>query len=142
MAAAPSFFDKVVIARARLTTAETAYDGTGSNLVSPTWYGTAGTSTAPATDWLLKRVEVVCSGNAADSVVNIFYTDSSDANPRLLRSIDIGDPAATSTTVGATSFSEVFGADYTFAAAQGLRFAVTVTPTAGNVEVVAFCERA
>lgn len=141
MAAAPSFFDKAVVARARLTTGETAYDGTGTNLVSPTWIGSGGAG-APTTDWLLKRVEVVCSGNAADSVVNVFATDASDANPRLLRSIDIGDPAATSTTVGAALFSEVFGADYTFAASCGLRFSVTVTPTAGNVEVYAFCERA
>lgn len=141
MATAPSFFDKATIARARLTAGETAFDGTGANLVTPTWIGSGGAG-APTTDWLLKRVEVLCSGNAADSVVNVFATDASDANPRLLRSIDLGDPAATSTTVGAPLFAEVFGADFTFAAGCGLRFSVTVTPTAGSIEVFAFCERA
>lgn len=141
MATAPSFFDKATIARARLTAGETAFDGTGANLVTPTWIGSGGAG-APTTDWMLKRVEVLCSGNAADSVVNVFATDGSDANPRLLRSIDLGDPAATSTTVGAADFVEQFGPDYQFPSGCGLRFSVTVTPTAGNVEVFAFCERA
>jgi hypothetical protein len=141
MATAPSFFDKAVVARARLSVAETSFDGTGANVVTPTWIGSGGAG-APVTDWVLKRVEVVTNGNAADSLVNVFLTDGADANPRLIRSIDLGDPPATSATVGGTDFIENFGSDYQLPAGCGLRFSVTVTPTAGAVEVFAFCERA
>lgn len=140
MAASPSFFDKAMIGRARLSTAETARDGTGSNLVSPTWIG-AGTGT-PDTDWLLKRVVVRATGDAADCIVTVFATDASDANPRIFAEIDLGNPAAGSATDPAGGTEVVFGADFTFPAECSLRFGVTATPTSGHVDVTAFCERA
>jgi hypothetical protein len=140
MATAPAFFDKAMIGRARLTTAETTRDGSGANLVSPTWIG-AGTGT-PDTDWLLKRIVVRSNNDAADCIVTVYATDASDANPRIFAEIDLGNPAAGSATDTAGGTEVVFGADFTFPAECSLRFGVTATPTAGSIDVTAFCERA
>lgn len=138
MAAAPDFFTTPCIGRVSFSAANTAFDGTGT-LQDLTWIG--GGTGAPDTAWMLKRIDITGTGDLADSVVNIFSTDASAANPLLFRSYDLGNPSATSTTASAPLYSESFGPDFVFPANCDLKVTSTVAPTSGNVVVTVFAER-
>lgn len=137
MSAAPVYMATMCVARASLTVANTNRDGTGT-LVTPVWGGTAG-GAPPATDWLLKRIVIAETGDAADSIVTIGSWDGSTY--KFLTDIDIANPAAASATVTGLISDTPF-VEYCFPANWDLRFAVTAAPVSGTVEVHAFAERA
>ena len=137
MATAPVYMSTMCVARASLTVANTNRDGTGT-IVTPTWGGTAG-GAPPATDWLLKRIFVAETGDAADSVVTIGTWDGSTY--LFLTDIDIGNPAAASATVTG-AINETPFVECAFPANWDLRFAITAAPASGAIIVHAFCERA
>lgn len=137
MATAVKYFDTAKMAHCRITTGVAASDGSGSS-TALTWY-----NTAPANDWMLTKVIISASsatgvGNLADSLLHIYVSDGS--TERRLRTIDIGDPAAGSTTVSEYQIEINFGPEWIFPSTVLPRFAVSVTPTAGNVDVVVFAQ--
>jgi hypothetical protein len=139
MATAAKYFDTAKLAYARLTTGVTATDGSGS-LVDFTWY-----NTAPSGDWMLVKAIVSSTsatgvGNPADSQIHFFVDDAT--TPRLLRSIDIGDPAV-GTTANPEYRNEVnFGPEFIFPSTMNLAASISVTPTAGNIDIVIFVQAA
>jgi len=139
MAAAVKYFDTAKMGHCRFTTGITATDGSGAS-TPITWY-----NTAPATDWMLTRVIVSSTsatgvGNLADSLLHIFVDDGT--TNRLIQTIDLGDPAVGSVSVGAWQLPLVFGPEFIFPPTVLVEFAISVTPTAGNVDVVVFAQAA
>jgi hypothetical protein len=135
MAAAPVYFTTAKVAHARLTTGVTATDGSGSP-TDFTWY-----NTAPAGDWMLSRLVISSSsatgvGNPADCLVTIFADDATTL--RKIRTIDLGDPAVGSVSVPEFNLEVAFGPEFVFPSTMNLAAVVSVTPTAGNVDLVAF----
>ena len=139
MAAAVKYFDAAKIGHCRFTTGITATDGSGAS-TPITWY-----NTAPTGDWMLTKVVVSSTsatgvGDLADSLLHIFVDDATTI--RLIRTIDLGNPAAGSVTVGAYQIEINFGPDWIFPSTVLPEFAISVTPTAGNVDVVVFAQAA
>jgi len=139
MAAAIKYFDTAKMGHCRFTTGITATDGTGAS-TPITWY-----NTAPSGDWMLVKVIISITsatgvGDAADSLLHIFVDDAT--TNRLIRTIDIGNPAAGSTTVSGYQIEVAFGPEFIFPSTVLPEFAVSVTPTAGNVDVVVFAQAA
>jgi hypothetical protein len=128
MAAAPSFTSTPRIGIGQVSTANTNRDGTGTIVDVLSAVGvTAGVK--------VFEVVVKSQGDPADSVVTLFLHDGT--NYRLFDEIDLGDPAAASTTVVgyrlSTSYSYLVLPD-----GWKLCAAITVAPTAGVVNVIAF----
>lgn len=139
MASSASFLSSAKIGYARLTGALTATDGSGSP-TTLTWVGGA-----PSTDFMLTQIVVSSTsatgvGDIADSLLHMFMDISGTA--RLLYSLDMGNPAAGSVTTPAQMWVVPFGPAFIFPSAATLAFGVSVAPTAGNVDVVAFCQAA
>ena len=139
MAAAVKYFDTAKIAHGRATTGVANTDGSGTSTAF-TWY-----NTAPATDWMLTKIIFTSSsatgvGNLADSLIHIFVTDAT--TERIIRTIDVGDPAAGSVTVSAYQIEVNFGPEFIFPSTVVPRFAISVTPTAGNVDAVLYAQAA
>jgi hypothetical protein len=144
MAAAQVYFSTMVNFNARITTGVTNTDGSGS-LISPTWWSTTTSAgIAPTTDWLLSGLLITASsatgvGDPADSILQVYAINkASSAEIRKFYTHDIGNPAAGSTTVGEYQLYIPFGPSYTFMANTDLRFSLSVTTTAGNVDVFGF----
>lgn len=146
MAAAQDFFTTMRNFNVRLTTGVTATDGTGS-LTSPTWWSDDGTTSAgavPDTHWMLSGLYISASsatgvGNPADSIVTVYAINkATSAELRKIATIDLGDPAVGSTTVAEFNLYVPFGPAYTFSNGTDLRFNISVTPTAGNVDVFGY----
>ena len=144
MAGAPIYFATVENFHATFTTGVTATDGSGS-LTAPTWWGT---NTPPANDWMLVKLIIVADsatgvGNLADSLLTVFARDPGTGNAvRKIRTIDLGDPAAGSTTTPEYWREEDFGPAYMFQKDVDLRFGISVTPTAGNITIVGIAQSA
>jgi hypothetical protein len=139
MATAVKYFDTAKIAHARLTTGVTATDGSGSGTAF-TWY-----NTAPSTDWMLVKIIFSSTsntgvGNMADSLIHILVDDGSTS--RIIRTIDIGDPAVGSTTASAFQIEVNFGPEFIFPSTVLPEFLCSVTPTAGNLDAVLFAQAA
>jgi hypothetical protein len=139
MATAVKYFDTAKMGYARLTTGVTATDGSGSS-TPITWY-----NTAPSGDWMLTKITITSTsatgvGDLADSLLHIFVDDAS--TNRIIRTIDLGNPAAGSTTVSAYQLEINFGPDWIFPSTVLPEFAISVTPTAGNVDIVVFAQAA
>jgi hypothetical protein len=137
MAASISYTAAAKTAYARLTTGVTATDGSGAS-TGLTWY-----NTAPSTDYMVVRLHVSSTsatgvGDLADSLLHIFVTDGT--TERLFRTIDLGNFAAGSTTLPAGQLEIPLGPEFIFPSAVSLKFAISVTPTAGNVDVVALVQ--
>lgn len=137
MATAVKYFDTAKIAHGRATTGITATDGSGSSTAF-TWY-----NTAPANDWMLTKIifsstSATGVGNLADSLIHIFVDDGT--TNRLLRTIDVGDPAVGSATISAFQIEVNFGPEYVFPSTVLPEFAISVTPTAGNLDAVLFAQ--
>lgn len=133
MAASIKYFDTAKIAYARVTTGAAATDGSGSSTAF-TWY-----NTAPSTDYMWVRAIISASNNAgtadlADCLFNFFVTDGT--TERLVRTIDAGNQAAGSTTTSAGQWEVSFGPEWIFPSTVVPKIACSVTPTAGNVDVV------
>jgi hypothetical protein len=133
MATAIKYFDTAKMGYARITTGVTATDGSGAS-TAVTWY-----NTAPSTDYMLVKV-VISSTNAtgtsdpADSLFHIFVTDGT--TERLIRSVDVGNPSAGTTSTSAGIWEVAFGPEFIFPSSVSLKFGISVTPTAGNVDFV------
>lgn len=125
MAADPTFAVTPVIGRASFTSANTAQDGSGTlqDVVTGDTNGTKITS-----------VVVLGDGDLADSKVNLFLTDGSGSSPLLWDSFDLGNPAASSTTVDIYRVPRSY-ADLVLPAGVKLQATLTVAPTSGNVVV-------
>jgi hypothetical protein len=139
MATAVKYFDTAKIAHGRATTGVTATDGSGTETTF-TWY-----NTAPSGDWMLTKIIFTASsatgvGDLANSLIHIFVNDGSTA--RIIRTIDVGDPAAGSTSVSAYQIEVNFGPEFIFPSTVLPEFTISVTPTAGNVDAVLFAQMA
>lgn len=145
MASAQDFYTTVRNFNARLTTGVTADDGSGS-LITPTWWSTTSSAgVRPANPWMLAGLYISDSsgtgvGNAADSLIRVFaVNNATSAEIRLIDVIDLGDPAVSSTTAkGLGIFVSFQVGRHQFEANTDLRFNISVTPTAGNVDVFGY----
>lgn len=130
MANYPGYASVPRVGVADVSTANTNRDGTGT---------IATVLTAGASGSLVETIIVKSTGDPADSVVNLYLHDGTTAHH--IHAIDMGDPAAGSTTVD--SYRAVI--DLTAESPGGwklpsgwsLRASVTVAPTAGVLKVCA-----
>ena len=145
MAAAQSFFSTMRNFSVRLTTGVTADDG--SSQTGVTWFGSTSGGSAgatPTTDWMLTGLKIVDSsatgvGDLADSMVRMFISDPATGGvTRLIDVIDLGNPSASSTTSKGTNLYIAYGPAWTFGSAAVLSFNLSVTTTAGNVDIIGF----
>jgi hypothetical protein len=137
MASAPVYFATSKTGYARLTTGVVATDGSGAS-TGLTWY-----NTAPSADYMVTRLHVSSTsatgvGDLADSLLNIFVTDGT--TERLFRTIDLGNFAAGTTVLPGGQLEIVLGPEFIFPSAVSLKFAISVTPTAGQVDIVAMAQ--
>lgn len=109
-----------------VTVANTGRDGTGT-LVDIITGVAAGTR--------IERVVVQATGNPADSVVTLFYFDGT--TNWLYDEIDLGDPAAASTTLAGFHAERTYRDLVLPNASCKLKAAVTVALTAGALNVFA-----
>lgn len=139
MAASVKYFDTAKIAHGRATTGVTATDGSGTGSTF-TWY-----NSAPSGDWMLTKIIFTSTsatgvGDLADCLIHIFVDDGSTS--RIIRTIDVGNPAAGSTTVSAYQIEVNFGPEFVFPSTVLPEFTISVTPTAGNLDAVLFAQAA
>ena len=139
MAASIKYFDTSKIAYARATSGVTATDGSGASSTF-TWY-----NTAPSGDYMWVRAIISSTNNAgtadlADCLFHFFVDDGTTA--RLVRTIDAGNQATGSATTSAGQWEVSFGPEWIFPSTVLPEFAVSVTPTAGNVDVILICQAA
>lgn len=129
MAVAPTFTatPRLSVTALTVTQVTTARDGTGT-------LGTVITGVAAGTR--IERIRIVATNDPADSIVNIFLHDGTTAF--FFDSFDIGNPAAASTTVDPTIAEKAYQNLILPSASWTIRAALTVAPTAGNVNVYAF----
>lgn len=134
MAVAPSYFDQALHGHCRLTTGVANTDGTGS-LTAVTW------NVTPTKDYMLTDLVIAASsatgvGNPADSILQMFL-DNGGASARKFLTIDLADPAVGSVTIP-EYFRSVNLGMLILPAAVLVKFSLSVTPTAGNVDVQLF----
>lgn len=139
MATAIKYTDTAKIAHCRATTGVAATDGSGASTAF-TWY-----NTAPATDYMwvkaiISSTNATGTGDLGDCLFHFFVDDGTTS--RLIRSIDAGNQAAGSATTSAGQWEVSFGPEWIFPSTVLPEFAVSVTPTAGNVDVVLICQAA
>jgi hypothetical protein len=132
MASTPTFASAPVLLKGDVSTANANRDGTGTVV---TLTDAAGASAAPAAGRRIEQIVVKSTGDPADSIMTLFLHDGT--NFHLYDEIDMGNPAAGSTTV------ESFRAERTYRflvlpSGWSLRAAVTVAPTSGVLKVLAF----
>ena len=143
MAAAQVYFATAANFHATFTTGVANTDGSGS-LPAPTWWNAGA---APATDWMLVKLVISSDsatgvGDLADCLIHIYARDPGAGNAvRLLRTIDPGNPAAGTTVLPGYQLEVNFGPEFVFQANVDLRFAVSVTPTAGNLTILGFAQK-
>lgn len=128
MASSPAFAATVNNGAAKLDTGET--DLTGATTTNIKTIFTAGASGSK-----IDEIVVQADGNPADSIIAFFLHDGSVNNPYEMW--DIGDPAASSTTVGGYHESRQYE-NLVLKNGWSLRALISVTPTSGKVAVHAF----
>jgi len=126
VASSPAFASTPRIGVGSVSTANTNRDGTGT-LVDIITGVAAGTR--------IERVAVQATNNPADSIVTLFLFDGT--TNWLWDEIDIGDPAAASTTSAGYRYDKAYLDLVLPNASWKLRAAITVAPTAGVVNVFA-----
>lgn len=125
MATVPNFTGTPKAAVNSVSTANTLRDGNGT---------IATVFTAGASGSRITEVRIVATGDPADSIVNLFLHDGATA--WFFDSVDIGNPAAATTTVDA--FKAVVGyTNLLLPSGWSLRASITVALTAGVVNVFA-----
>lgn len=139
MATAIKYFDTAKMAHGRATTGVANTDGSGS-ITTFTWY-----NTAPAADWMLTKIVFSSTsatgvGDLADCLIHIFVDDGT--TNRLIRTVDIGNPAAGSVTVAGFQIEVNFGPEFIFPSTVLPEFSISATPTAGNFDAVLFAQAA
>ena len=124
----PSFAVTPSTKVAAVSTANTNRDGTGT-IVDIVTTGAAGT--------ILNRIDIQCTGDPADSIITIFLHNGTSYF--LFDEIDIGNPAAASTTVAGFRTSRSYQ-DIVLPTGWKIAAAITVALTAGVINVFAFTE--
>lgn len=135
MAASIEYFTLPKVAHCRLTTGVAATDGS-SAATALTWY-----NTAPTTSWMLTKIIASATNNAgtanlADSLLHMWVDDGTTM--RLIRTLDLADQAVGTTALGAGQWEFTFGPEWVFPSTVLPEFTVSVTPTAGNLDIVVF----
>lgn len=130
MAANPTFTATPRLFFASLTSANTARDGSGP----PTTLTQAGTSAMGASGTKITSIGVITTGDAADSIVNIFIQDGTTW--WFYDSFDLGNPAAPSATVDAYRAVKSYP-DLVLPSGYTIGAAITAAPTSGAVNVFA-----
>lgn len=125
MSATPAFAATPRIGAVTVSTANTNRDGTGT---------IATVITAGASGTLIRRLVFKATGDPADSIVNVFLHDGSTYY--LFDEVDLGNPAAASTTVEGYRFEKAY-TDLTLPTSWSVRAAITVALTAGVINVIA-----
>lgn len=126
MATSPAFIGTPRLAHGAITTGATARTtGTTTNLVDVITGAASGTR--------ILEVVVKSLGQPADSVITLWLYDGT--NNVLFDEIDIGAPAAGSTTVTAYRTSQTYANLILPSSSWKLVAGCTVTPTSGNIEV-------
>ena len=126
MASTPNFASAARLAVASVSTANTARDGTGT---------IATVITGVAAGTRIERIVAKATGDPADSVLNIFLHDGTTA--WLWDEIDIGNPAAASTTLEGWRMEKAYSNLILPSASWSLRAAIPVALTAGVINVFA-----
>lgn len=137
MAAAPVYFVTNKYGQCRITTGVAASDGSGAS-TALTWLGGA-----PAADYMVTKIIFSASSatgvaDLADSLIHIYANDGT--NKRRVRTIDIANPAAGSVSVAEFQIEVNFDTAWQLPSGVSLEFAVSVTPTAGNLDVMVFAQ--
>jgi hypothetical protein len=141
MAAAAVYYTTPKVGYCRLTSGVAATDGSVA-ASALTWYG----GSAPASAYMLVKVVAAATNSAgtanlADSLLHIFVDDGSAA--RLLRSFDLGDQAVGTTALSAGVWEITFApGEFCFPSNVLPEFAVSVTPTAGNLDILCLVHEA
>lgn len=130
MASTPRFTSTPRVGVATLTLANTARDGSGSNIVDVLTAVDAGTK--------VFEIVVQSTGDPADSIVTLFLWDGTTSH--LFDEIDLDNPAAASTTVTGHRVSREY--DNLVLPSVGatlwkLQASLTVVPTGGSLKVFA-----
>lgn len=127
MATTPSFVTTPRIGVVDVATANTARDGTGT---------IATIITGVAAGTRIDRVVAITTGDPADSIVNLFIHDGTTAH--FFDDIDMGNPAAASTTIPAFRSERPYSNLILPNASWSLRASITVALTAGVMKLFAF----
>lgn len=129
MASVPSFTSTPRAGVAQLNTANTDHTGaTTTNIVDILTGAAAGTR--------INEIRIVADGNPADSIIDIFIYNGS--NYRIFDFFDLGDPAASSTTVIGYTDRHVYDNLILPGSTWKIAASISVNPTSGNVNVWAF----
>lgn len=126
MSSSPTFSSTPRLGFGSVSTANTARDGTGT-IVDILTGVAAGTK--------VFEVVVKATGDPADSVLTLFIHDGTSY--RLFDEVDLGDPAAASTTVTGYRFSVQYANLILPSTSHKLAAAVTVALTSGALNVFA-----
>lgn len=121
-AAAPAFAATPKLGYASIATANTARDGSGT--IADIHTGASGGTKLP-------EVVLKATDNPADSVVTLFIHDGTGY--RLFDEVDLGDPAAASTTVVGYRLSKTYDNLILPSTSYKLAGAITVALTAGVI---------
>lgn len=137
MASTITYFGTAKIGHCRITAGVVNTDGSGAS-TPITWYGSA-----PSSDWMLVKANVSATsatgaGDLADCLLHMFVDDG--ATNRLVKTWDLGNPAAGSTITSGYQTEISFGPEWIFTSTVLPEFAVSVTPTAGNLDIVVFTQ--
>ena len=127
MASTPAYTATGVIGVGSVSTANTARDGTGTLTTIVT-----GASTGTK----IERLVLKATGDPADSIVTIFLHDGTSF--WLFDEVDLGNPAAASTTVVGYRFEKAYDDLILPSTSWTLRAGITVALTAGVMNVFAF----
>lgn len=127
MASAPAFAVTPNVGKGKLTTGNSAKDGTGTDIITLFTAGSSGSK--------IDEIVVQADGDPADSCVTFFLHDGSAYYT--FDDWDIGNPAAGSTTAGAYRQNRTYE-NLVLPASWTVRALVSVTPTAGSIHVTVF----
>ena len=127
MSANPVFASVARIGFASVTTANTNRDGTGT---------IADILTGVAAGTRIDRLVLQATGDPADSVVTLFLHDGTSY--RLFDEVDLGNPAAASTTVAGYRIEKPYTDLVLPSASWKLAAAITVALTSGAINAFAF----
>src|ERR1700745_759643 len=126
MASTPAYWSNRRMARAVLSAATTDQTGaTTANIVDILTGVAAGTE--------ITEITVHADGDPADSMILIFLHNGTDY--RLYETFDIGNPAASSTTVAGYREQRYYTELFLPSASWKIAAAITVQPTSGSVNV-------
>lgn len=128
MSADPIFTGAVLLGLAEVDTANTARDGSGT---------IATCFTAAGSGVKVEEIVLKATSDPADSVVTIFIDPTGALGWRIYDEVDLGNPAAGSTTVSSYRNSQTY-ANLWIPASGKLGFAITVALAAGKMNCWAF----